>query len=213
MEYMKILFIYNWHFSIQSFYSIKIFMRYSSSSFYKKIDDQGIKVVGRPNLSPERMEIGKDVKFKATFEVYPEIKVNNLNKYDLDIAETHGELNHLASVVINEDDIIRDSLKYQGPRVLTFSSIIKYESFELNTILNEFIKEGEKFIGCPFEIEFAVNLNKNQKSEFCLLQVKPMSIDSMSYNMNILKNKKSFLSFLNTSKNIVLLIQGKLRKR
>jgi len=84
---------------------------------------------------------------------------------------------------------------YKGPRVITFSSIIKYNFFPLNNILNEFIKEGENFIGCPLEIEFAVNINKNKKSEFCLLQVKPMSIDSMSYNMNILKNKKSDNSF------------------
>jgi len=119
----------------------------------------------------------------------------NLNKYSLEVAEDHNQLNHIASVIINEDNIIRESLKYKGPRVLTFSSIIKYNYFPLNAILNEFIKEGENFIGCPFEIEFAVNINKNKKSEFCLLQVKPMSIDSTSYNMNILKNKKSDDSF------------------
>ena len=109
----------------------------------------------------------------------------------MDIAEDNKELNHIASVVITGDNIIRESLKYNGPRVITFSSIIKYDSFPLNDILNEFIKEGENLIGCPFEIEFAVNINKNKKSEFCLLQVKPMPIDNTHYNIDILKNKKS----------------------
>jgi len=115
----------------------------------------------------------------------------NLNKYSLEVAEKDRQLDHIANVVINQDNIIRESLKYKGPRIITFSSIIKYNFLPLNDILNEFIKEGENFIGCPFEIEFAVNINKNKKSEFCLLQVKPMPIDSTNYNTDILKNKKS----------------------
>jgi len=121
----------------------------------------------------------------------------NLNKYDLEIAERHNELKHIANVVINEDNIIRESLKYKGPRVLTFSSIIKYNYFPLNSILNEFIKQGENFIGCPFEIEFAVNIHSKKKSEFCLLQVKPMAIDNIDNDINILKisNSKSTFCF------------------
>ncbi len=123
----------------------------------------------------------------------------NLNQYDLSIAETDGELNYLANVVISDDNLIRESLNYKGPRVLTFSSIIKYNHFPLNDILNEFIKRGENFIGCPFEIEFAVNINKNKKSEFCLLQIKPMSIDSINRDIDINKNRKSdrFLCYSN----------------
>ena len=115
----------------------------------------------------------------------------NLHKYNLDIAEKHGELTSVASVISNEDSIIRDSLKYKGTRVLTFSSIIKYELFPLNELLNTFIKQGENLIGCPFEIEFAVNINKkNRKSEFCLLQIKPMPIDNIEEKIENLKNKK-----------------------
>ena len=59
----------------------------------------------------------------------------NLEKYNLSTAEEQNELKHLASVATNEDNIIRDSLKYIGPRILTFSSIIKYNSLPLNNIL------------------------------------------------------------------------------
>ncbi|MBI45231.1 MAG: hypothetical protein CMG66_03595 [Candidatus Marinimicrobia bacterium] len=119
----------------------------------------------------------------------------NLNKYNLDIAEKDKQLNYIADVIVKEDNIIRESLQYQGPRILTFSSIIKYNSFPLNDILNEFIKQGENFIGCPFEIEFAVNINKNKKSELCLLQVKPMAIDSTNYSIDIFKDMTSANSF------------------
>jgi len=115
----------------------------------------------------------------------------NLNKYNLDVAEKDKQLHYIADVIVKEDNIIRESLKYPGPRILTFSSIIKYNTFPLNDILNEFIKQGENFIGCPFEIEFAVNINKNKKSEFCLLQVKPMAIDSTNYSIDILKDRTS----------------------
>ena len=118
-------------------------------------------------------------------------EAENLNKYNLDVAEKDKQLHYIADVIVKEDNIIRESLQYPGPRILTFSSIIKYNTFPLNDILNEFIKQGENFIGCPFEIEFAVNINKNKKSEFCLLQVKPMAIDSTNYSINILKDRTS----------------------
>ena len=48
--------------------------------FYELVEKQNLKPVGRPNLIPERIEIEKDVIFKATFEVYPEISLGNLNR-------------------------------------------------------------------------------------------------------------------------------------
>lgn len=48
--------------------------------FYDLVEEQNLKPVGRPNLEPESMVPEKDVIFKATFEVYPEISLNRLNK-------------------------------------------------------------------------------------------------------------------------------------
>ena len=48
--------------------------------FYELVEKQNLKPVGRPNLIPERIEIEKDVIFKATFEVYPEISLGNLSR-------------------------------------------------------------------------------------------------------------------------------------
>jgi hypothetical protein len=77
--------------------------------------------------------------------------------------------------------VIRDSLKYDGTRVLTFASILKYKRIPLAEIINRILSLGEIALGCPVEIEFAVNLydDKNIPDEFCLLQIKPMVIGGM----------------------------------
>ena len=61
--------------------------------------------------------------------------------------------------------------------------------FKIISGLNTFIKEGENLIGCPFEIEFAVNIHEKKKSEFCLLQIKPMPINNIKLNLNKTENK------------------------
>ena len=52
----------------------------ATKSFHKQAEEKDLKIVSRPNLIPEKIEEGKDVKFKATFEVYPEISVANLSR-------------------------------------------------------------------------------------------------------------------------------------
>ncbi len=51
-----------------------------SKNFFDLVEEMGLKLVGRPNLTPETLDKDKDVKFRATFEVYPEVKLNNLSK-------------------------------------------------------------------------------------------------------------------------------------
>jgi CheY-like chemotaxis protein len=104
----------------------------------------------------------------------------NLCLYNLDVAEKDGELKYLASVLDTNDNVVRDSLLGAGPRILTFSGILKYNRFPLSDILKYFLEYGEKSLGCPVEIEFAVNLYDNQKDEFSLLQIKPMTINSFN---------------------------------
>ena len=94
-----------------------------------------------------------------------------------------------------DDNIIRDSLAYKGTRILTFSSIIKYGKNPLNKILMELIKKGEKLLGCPIEIEFALNINDSKIDEFCLLQIKPMTIENYNDNININKVRFTKSSF------------------
>ena len=105
------------------------------------------------------------------------------------MAENDKELQYISSV-ITQDNIIRNSLKYKGVRVITFSNIIRYNKFPLNNIIIDLMLLGEKALGCPVELEFAVNINKNSPDEFCLLQIKPMVIGNKDENLDIEKHKQ-----------------------
>ena len=105
---------------------------------------------------------------------------HNLHLYKLDTAEKDGELKYLASVLDTNDGVLRDSLLGAGPRVLNFSGILKYNRFPLTDILKYFLEYGQSSLGCPVEIEFAVNINDNKDDEFSLLQIKPMTINSFN---------------------------------
>ena len=65
-----------------------------------------------------------------------------------------------------------------GTRVITFPSFLKWETAPIPDILIDVLKMGENALGCPIEIEFAINMYKDDKkeNEFCLLQIKPMVI-------------------------------------
>ena len=52
----------------------------ASKTFSKIAQEKDLKIVSRPNLIPEKIEEGKDAKFKATFEVYPEVKLSKMSK-------------------------------------------------------------------------------------------------------------------------------------
>jgi len=102
----------------------------------------------------------------------------NLEISSLNIAEEDGQLFWAGSVVSADDNRIRDSLQYSGPRVVTFAPILKWNQFPLCDILIEILKIGKKALGNPVEIEFSVNLNRTKNlSEFCLLQIRPMLIN------------------------------------
>lgn len=104
-------------------------------------------------------------------------ETGNLNSYSLSTAESDGTLYWAGSVISKEDDVIRDSLSYKGTRVITFAPLLKWRMFPLSEIISDLLSLGKIALGCPVEIEFAVNLFKDNPtlSEFCLLQIKPMA--------------------------------------
>ncbi len=46
-------------------------------AFFENIQKQEVKLAGMPRFEPTQDEEGKDLEFKATFEVYPEVKLND----------------------------------------------------------------------------------------------------------------------------------------
>ena len=59
-----------------------------TNTFYKKISEDKISVVGQPQLNPLTMDIKKDIKFEAIYESYPEFTLKKFSsiKYKKPIA-------------------------------------------------------------------------------------------------------------------------------
>ena len=68
---------------------------------------------------------------------------DDLHKLGLEVAEADGSIRDIASVLTGEDNVLRDSLQYKGPRIITFANILKWKTFPLADMLVELLKLGE----------------------------------------------------------------------
>lgn len=64
----------------------------------------------------------------------------------------------------------------QSFKVITFNSILKYNSFPLAEIIRDLLRIGEEELRCPVEIEFAVNMDVETGAPrvFNFLQIRPI---------------------------------------
>ena len=97
-------------------------------------------------------------------------------KIGLDVAEKDGVLRHTASTYVPASDRLYPGIYHKGARVLNFAPILEYGAFPLADIINLVLRMCEIALGCPVEIEFAVNLDDENclPAEFALLQVRSM---------------------------------------
>jgi len=112
---------------------------------------------------------------------------SNLEKREVDDAADEFPIKALASTYIPEEHRIRDTGYMTGPKILTFASVLKYNSIPLPELLCDFLELGRKSMGTPVEIEFAVNVSptKGEKSDFFFLQMRPMVGDENRYEVQI----------------------------
>ena len=124
----------------------------------------------------------------------------NLLKLSVKEADADGTLQYIASTYDPYDQVLRDSY-YPGKnrKVLTFSGILQYDVFPLAKILDFILKLGQEAMGRPVEIEFAVNLEKNEKKEiegtFFFLQIRPIvdSKEMMEEDLSSVEEKDTIL--------------------
>ena len=137
----------------------------ASKSFSKQAQEKDLKIVSRPNLVPEKLEEGKDAKFKATFEVYPEVSLAKMNKISY--------INYLCQ--ISDDDLDKtvqnlqkrlsqweptDEISQEGDQVkINFIGKIDGEEFEGGTAEDFTVEIGSKSMIEGFE-DGLVGLNK-----------------------------------------------------
>jgi hypothetical protein len=111
-----------------------------------------------------------------------------LIKTDIYDAERHGTLKHCASVFDPDNNTINAGLDKPGPRVINFANILKYNYIPMAKTIEVVLDIVKEAMGSAVEIEFAIDLNKdkNYKSTFYLLQIKPMigNVDDYEIDMD-----------------------------
>lgn len=117
----------------------------------------------------------------------------NLLKLRLKVAEKDGTLHQISSSFDMQNHVIRDGSFAQGKKIITFSNVLKYNTFPLSEILIDILETGEKEMSKPVEIEFAVELDnkKGSPGTFYILQIRPIVENNEELNEDISKVKES----------------------
>ena len=141
--------------------------------FYELVEQQNLKLVGQPNLTPERLEIGKDILFKATFEVYPEISLGSLSRLsytktvssvtEKDVNKTVENIRKRMSSWESKEEIASsgDQIK------INFIGKIDNEEFEGGSAKDFVVEIGSQSMIEGFE-EGLVGLKKSDKKDLDL---------------------------------------------
>ena len=140
----------------------------ASKTFSKLAQEKDLKIVSRPNLMPEKIEEGKDAKFKATFEVYPEVKLSKMSKisYTNFLCEISEE--DLDNTVTNLQKRLSqweptDQISKDGDQIkINFIGTIEGEEFEGGTANDFTVEIGSKSMISGFE-DGLIGLKKGDK--------------------------------------------------
>ncbi len=132
------------------------------------------------NLDPESFKITPD-------------ESANLLQLKIAEAEKDGVMKLICSTYDYHSNVLRDGYQDVGKRLVTFANILKYNTFPLAEILQTLLKTGQKEMGKPIEIEFAIELNKPlaMQKMFYVLQIRPIvNIDETSaYKLDGIPNE------------------------
>lgn len=140
-----------------------------------------------PQLLPQRSTL-KDIldnsqRFFYSLKLkhpYPALGIKedaNLVKREVVDAPNDDAVRALSGYFLPNEGRIRESYDPSGYPVLTFSQVLKYDLFPLAPLLTEVLALGQDGMGCPVELEFAVDLHRagGDRPGFAFLQLRPMT--------------------------------------
>ena len=102
----------------------------------------------------------------------------NLERIGIADCECFPSLKRVASTWDLGNMRIVDSAYVDGPRYITFASMLKYNTFPLADIVKTLLDISKQEMKCEVELEFAADFDKDGSAEFSVLQVRPISADS-----------------------------------
>jgi CheY-like chemotaxis protein len=112
----------------------------------------------------------------------------NIIKLGIDEAHKDNALRQIGSTYDYQSNMIKDSVMYDGQKLVTFASILKHNSFPLSQILLDFMEIGKREMNNHIEVEFAVNFppqGSNEKTVFSLLQIRPIIETDQDINIDL----------------------------
>ena len=125
----------------------------------------------------------------------------NLFRLPVREAEQDGTLGDLVSTFDPYDQTLQPGIYGHGRRVVTFANILEYDTYPLAEILDRVLKVGEREMGRPVEIEFAVTLDheKREHNTFYLLQIRPIvdANKSIDEDLSQVPNEDCFIRSAN----------------
>jgi len=120
----------------------------------------------------------------------PEVSdANTLDRRAITEATDEFPVRYLSSTYEPAEERIRDQFSPQGIPVLTFAAILKYKSYPLPQAITALLEMGREGMGCPVEIEFAVDFPTaaTGRARLAVLQIRPMSAREEMLEVNITK--------------------------
>jgi len=111
----------------------------------------------------------------------------NLLNLRLTEAEKDKSMRFVASTYDYQSKMLRDGIQQEGKKLVTFSAILNHDVFPLAKILQEVLETGQREMGKPIEIEFAVDMSptKEEPHTFHLLQIRPIVDNDESVDVDI----------------------------
>lgn len=99
----------------------------------------------------------------------------NLKKVSIKDAPLDSTLKYVVSTYDRDSDMIWDGYFPHGRRIISFANLLQNDSLPLAPTISRLLEIGQKEIGRPVEIEFAVNVNpETGTGTFYLLQIRPI---------------------------------------
>ena len=96
----------------------------------------------------------------------------------------------IASTFDAATGMLSESTRAEGERLITFNGILKYDMLPLAAIIDDMLKLGTEAMAEPVEIEFAVNTEHENRPDFSILQIRPISGNESYMDVTITKEEK-----------------------
>ena len=140
------------------------------SSYQQAIMQEKLRPAGAPSIEPLNLETDKDLKYVATFEVYPEISLADESNYEIEVAEvevTESDIDDIVEKLLKQkmswSEVDRKA-KTDDQVTLNFVGKIGDEAFEGGTAENFVTVIGSSNLLPEFEKQLEGVMKDDKKS-------------------------------------------------